>query len=122
VNIDWGLVFQIAVPIGMLFLGKYLDFRFFRPKLITHLLHTSAFALPAGVFHTHSIVVRNAGRETAKDVRIGHYVMPPHFNLFPPVPHTIQSSTNGISEIVIPHMVPGEQLSVSYSILPSAFL
>jgi hypothetical protein len=122
VNIEWELVAQVAVPTATLFLGKYLDLRFFRSKLITYLVHASAFTLPAGIVHTHSIVVRNAGRETAKDVRIGHKVLPPHFQIFPAVPHTPTQSTTGISEIVISKMVPNEQITISYLYFPPLYV
>jgi hypothetical protein len=121
-NIDWDIVVKIAVPLGTLVLGKYLD-RWLakRPKLITYLGHASAFTLRGenlGVIHTHAIVVRNAGRETANNVRIGHHVLPEQYQLYPAVPHTVERDPNGVAEIVISKMVPAEQVTVSYLYSP----
>jgi len=68
--------------------------------------------------HTHAIVVRNTGRETANQVRIGHNVLPDNYQLFPAVPHTIERTEDGIAEIVIPRLVPNEQVTVSYLYVP----
>ena len=121
-NIDWDIIIKISVPLVTLILGKYLD-RWLtkRPKLISYLGHASAFTLrgdnPA-VIHTHAIVVRNAGRETANNVRVGHHVLPDNYQLYPSVPHTIERVQGGGAEIVIPNLVPGEQVSISYLYFP----
>lgn len=121
-NVNWDTIIKIVVPLGTLVLGKYLD-RWFtkRPKLIVWLGHSSAFNVrsqPPINVHTHAIVVRNAGRETANEVRIGHKVLPPNYQLFPAVPHTIERTEGGIAEIVIQRLVPGEQITVSYLYFP----
>ena len=123
-SIEWDLVIKIAVPLGTLLLGKYLD-RWLakRPKLISYLVHASAFTIRGenqGVIHTHAIVVRNAGREAASNVRIGHYILPDQYQLFPAVPHTVERDPSGAgaAEIVIPQLVPGEQVTVSYLYTP----
>jgi hypothetical protein len=121
-NINWDVVIKISVPLFTLILGKYLD-RWFgkRPKLISYLGHTSVFKLrgdnPA-IIHTHAIVIRNTGRETANNVRIGHNVLPENYHLFPSVPHSIEHIEGGGAEIVIPKLVPGEQITISYLYLP----
>ena len=119
---DVDLAVKIVVPLGALVLGKYLD-RWFtkRPRLISYLGHTSAFALanpPGGTIHTHAIVVRNAGKVAANNVRVGHNVLPNTFNLYPAVPHTVQRPPGGIAEIVLPKLVPGEQITISYLYAP----
>ena len=107
---------------GTLVLGKYLD-RWLtkRPKLISYLGHASAFTLrgdnPATV-HTHAIVVRNAGRVAATAVRIGHNILPDNYQLYPSVPHTVERVEGGIAEIVIPRLVPDEQVTISYLYFP----
>lgn len=121
-TVNWDTVIKIVVPLGTLVLGKYLD-RWFtrRPKLIVWLGHSSAFNLrtqPPMNIHTHAIVVRNTGRQTANQVRIGHNVLPDNYQLFPGVPHTIERTEDGIAEIVIPRLVPGEQITVSYLYVP----
>jgi hypothetical protein len=116
--LDLDLVVKISVPLGALVLGKYLDQWFAkRPKLISYLGHASAFTLrgdnPSTV-HAHAIVVRNAGRVAANNVRIGHYVLPDHFQLSPSISHNVERNDGGIAGIIIPKLVPGEQVTISY--------
>lgn len=91
-----------------------------RPNLITYLLHTSTIHLdgqqPLDV-NTHSIVVRNSGKKTANKIRIGHNVLPA-FQIYPQIAHHIDQNKNGSAEIIIPTLVPGEQISISYLYFP----
>lgn len=121
-KINWGIVIKIVVPLGTLLIGKYIDsWLSKKSKIISYLGHTSAFNLrgekPLTV-HTHSIVVRNIGRATANQVRVGHYVLPDNFRIYPNVSHSIERIEGGGAEIVIPKLVPGEQVTVSYLYFP----
>lgn len=121
-KVNWDIVIKIVVPLGTLVLGKYLD-RWLskRPKLISYLGHTSAFNVrsnPPVTVHTHAIVVRNAGRKTANQVRIGHHIFPENYQIYPCVPHTVERTQGEAAEIVIPQLVPGEQVTVSYLYFP----
>ncbi len=71
-----------------------------------------------GSVYTHSLVVRNTGRKSAQNVRIGHHVRPLNYDLAPPVFHWIGDVPNGGWEILIPTLVPGEQLQISYLYFP----
>lgn len=120
-EIDWDLVLKIAVPLATLLLGRWLD-RILekRPKLISYLGYVSAFTLHnenRTQVYTHSIVVRNGGRVAANNVRLGHNVLP-DYQIYPSVPHTVEQPPGGGSEIVIPILVPGEQVTVSYLYVP----
>ena len=120
-SINWDLVLRIVVPLGTLVLGRFLD-RWLakRPKLISYLGHVSAFTLrdeKRTPVYTHAIVVRNAGRVAANNVRVGHNVLP-DYQLYPSVPHTIENIETGGSELVIPKLVPGEQVTISYLYFP----
>lgn len=120
---NWDLVVKIAVPLGTLVLGRWLDQIFSKkPKLVSFVGHVSAFTLqnansPPTVVHTHAIVVRNVGRETANNVRIGHNLLP-DFQLGPPVAHSVERDPRGGGEILIPKLVPEEQVTVSYLYFP----
>jgi hypothetical protein len=121
-KVDWDIVIKIIVPLGTLVLGKYLD-RWLskRPKLISYLGHSSAFIVrstPPVNVHTHAIVVRNAGRATANQVRIGHYILPDNIQLYPSIPYTVERAQDGAAEIVIPKLVPDEQVTISYLYFP----
>ena len=123
--VDVGLIIAITVPVGTTILGVYLD-RWLtkKPKLISYIGHTSAFNVRgenAVVVHTHSVVVRNAGRLTANNVRIGHNFLPDSFQLYPSVAHSVERIDNGGADILIPTLVPGEQVTISYLYYPPVF-
>ncbi|MGE5241046.1 MAG: hypothetical protein ACM3NI_05305 [Bacteroidota bacterium] len=100
------------------FIGKpYLEAR---PKLITYLVHASA--IPFGDekktnVNTHSIVVRNSGKRTAHNVRIGDNFLPA-FQIHPQLAHEVVRGPNNSAEIIIPTLVPGEQINISYLYFP----
>ena len=92
-----------------------------RPRLVTYLVWASAIPLPGqqnAQVNTHTIVVRNTGKKTANNVRIGHYHLPPSYQIFPPVSYEVVNVPNGAAEILIPTLVPNEQVSISYLYLP----
>ena len=109
--IDWQVVAAIAAPIVALFFGVWVNRRFeSRPILVSYYGHVSAFThhpaqgQPINV-HTHAIVLRNAGRRTATNVRIGHNVLP-DFNIWPQLNYSVGSLPGGGQEIIIPTLVP----------------
>ena len=122
-NVDWRAVATIAAPIIALFLGVWVNRRFeSRPILISYFGHVSAFRAvpPAGqpVFvNTHAVVLRNAGRRSATNVRLRHNVLP-DFNIWPPLQHHVEDLPDGGREIVIPTLIPGEEVTISYLYFP----
>ncbi len=121
--IDWGAVANVAGPIIALFVGVWINRRFeSRPMLISYFGHVSSFqhTPPGGqplVVHTHSVVLRNAGRRPATNVRITHTVLP-DFNIWPALVHHTEDLPSGVRDIVIPTLVPGEQMTISYLYFP----
>jgi hypothetical protein len=119
--VNWDLVLKIVIPLGALLLGKLLDQWFGkRPKLITYLGHTSSFTLASAnntKVHTHAIVIRNTGRATANNVRVGHNVLP-DVQVYPDVPYTKEVTPGGGTEIVFPKLVPDEQVTINYLYFP----
>jgi len=118
-EIDWRAVATIAAPIITLFVGVWVNRRFeSRPHLISYFGHVSAFqttppnADPIFV-NTHSVVLRNAGRRRATNVRLRHIVLP-DFNVWPAVQYHVDELPGGFREIVIPIVVPGEEITISY--------
>ncbi len=73
------------------------------------------------VVHTHGIVIRNVGRRSANDVRVRHHVLPVNFTVSPVVTHLVQDQPGGGAEIVIPTLVPGEQVTISYLYFPPLY-
>lgn len=120
--INWLLVKDISVPLVALVFGKFLDsWLLKKPKLISYLLHVSTFTLhdeKNSVVHTHAVVIRNTGRLSATNVRIGHHYLPENYQLLPPVAHTVEKTSTGGGEIIIPKLVPGEQVQISYLYFP----
>tara|TARA_R110002049_G_scaffold178727_1_gene345816 strand:- start:886 stop:1431 length:546 start_codon:yes stop_codon:yes gene_type:complete len=92
-----------------------------KPKLILYLVHASAIPLNDEKntnVNTHSIVVRNTGKKTANNVRIGHNYLPKSYQLYPKLTHEVKEGANSSSEILIPTLVPGEEVNISYLYFP----
>lgn len=91
-----------------------------RPKLLTYLIHASAIPLgddQGNNVNTHSIVVRNAGKKTANNIRIGHNFLP-QFQIYPQLSHSVIRDASGSAEILVPTLVPNEQVTISYLYFP----
>lgn len=92
-----------------------------RAKLITRWGHISAFSTKVGdqlhTLHTHEVVIRNAGRKEAHNVRVTHTVLP-DFNVAPSVPFIVEDLPDGRKDIVFPVVVPGLQLTIAYLYSP----
>ena len=66
---------------------------------------------------THSVVLRNSGRRPATNVRLAHPYLP-DFNVFPSVGYRVENLPGGGREIVMPTLVPNEQVTISYLYFP----
>ncbi len=120
--LDFEVIAKLVSPLVAALLGAIIK-RYFeaKPKLISYLIHSSAIPLndeKNTQVNTHCIVVRNAGKKTAHNVRIGHNFLPKGFQIFPPLSYTVLESSNGAAEILIPTLVPNEQVSISYLYFP----
>ncbi|MCL4822832.1 MAG: hypothetical protein KJZ57_01320 [Anaerolineales bacterium] len=120
---DWTLFARYAAPVlaavVAAVIARYWDRR---PRLVSYLPHASSVRVtpPAGAafsVHTHSVVVRNTGRQRAVNVRLGHKFLP-NFGVYPSVPYEVLDLPAGGSEIVFPDLVPGEQVTVNYLYYP----
>lgn len=121
-DIDADVVAKIIGPLLSLIIGAVIKhYTEGRAKLVSFIGHVSSFTLQdpqRTVIHTHSIVVRNAGRKAAHNIRLMHTVLPPNITVYPPVQYTIEKNPEGASEIIIPVLVPKEQVTVSYLYFP----
>lgn len=121
--IDWDLVAKLAAPTIAAFAGVGLNRAIeSRARVVSWLGHASAFTLRQNLpqpltIHTHAVVVRNTGRKPAHNVRLGHYILP-EFQLFPDIEHRVIDLPGGGKEILIPTLVPGEQVTISYLYSP----
>ncbi len=122
-TIEWNAVATIAAPIVALLVGVWVNRRFAsRPVLISYFGHVAAFVhTPSGGqpinVHTHSVVLRNAGRRAATNVRLHHHVLP-DFNIWPVLVNHVETLSDGSRDIVIPTLIPGETITVSYLYFP----
>ena len=112
------LIAPVITAIVIFLIKRFLEYR---PKLVTYLVHASAHPLNdehGTIVNTHSIVVRNAGKKTANNVRIGHEDLPKSYQMYPQLTHDIVNGQNKSAEIVIPTLVPNEQVNISYLYFP----
>lgn len=121
--LDWTLVTRVVEGTALLFVGGWVN-RWFerRPSLFSYFGHVSTFKYtpPGGKpidVYTHSVVVSNQGRRPATNVRVNHTVLP-DFTISPTAAYTVQTMPDGSRDIVIPAMVPGEWLTISYLYFP----
>ncbi len=122
IAIDYDLVAKIASPIITLIGGAIIThYQEHRSRVISYVGHVSQFTLldanKTRVF-THSIVVKNAGRKSAQNVRLGHHIIPDGIDVFPPVQYMVEKTPSGTTEIIFPTLVPKEQITVSYLYFP----
>ena|SRR2546428_3113051 len=122
-QINWLVIATIAGPVLGVVAGAALQ-RIFerRANVITWLGHAAAVntKAPQGqnfAVHTHAVVVRNAGKLPATNVRLGHIHLPT-FSVFPDVPYHVQVLPGGGSEIVFPSLVSNEQVTITYLYFP----
>jgi hypothetical protein len=67
--------------------------------------------------YTHSVVVRNTGRKTATNVRLGHNILP-NVTISPDIDYSIKELPGGGKDIVIPKLVPKKEITISYLYFP----
>ena len=121
-SIDWVAVATIAAPIIALLVGGWLDRR--RTRLISYYGHVAGIngtfpgATQPTQVNTHTVVLRATGRQAATNVRLHHATLP-LFSIWPQVPHNVETLPDGSRDIVIPILIPGEQLAISYLYFPS---
>lgn len=94
------------------------------PQVVYQLVHAAEHPIqdttdPNAQVHTHSLVVRNAGKKSATNVCIGHYAMPPSVRVWPPVPYRVTKMSDHepastASELVFPSLAPNQAISVAY--------
>lgn len=122
-QVNWPDVAPIVVSLITLFVGVIVKRAIERkPRLIYYIGHVSSFTLrnygETQVF-THSIVIRNYGKKSAEDVKIGHNYLPNDFTIFPSTEYEIVNLDEGKKEIKIANFVPKEQITVSYLYFPT---
>jgi hypothetical protein len=124
-SLDFDLMIKVAGPIvGSLVTLFVKDLYERRPKLVYFFVHSGAVSVPVTDgelrFHIHSVIVANQGRDAAKNVRLGHHNLP-HYEITPPIEHSVKELAGGAKEIVIPVLIPRKQITINYLYHPPLF-
>jgi len=120
---NWGVVGRIVEGIILLVIGAFVkDWFDRRPRLIRYVLHPSSVMVrpPQGqhqLVNVHALVVKNVWRGPAKNVRIGHNLLP-DFSVYPDTQYTVENLPGGGKEIVIPLLASGQDVLVQYLYFP----
>jgi hypothetical protein len=129
-TIDGHLIWEIVEKAILLAIGAgatYLLER--RTRLIVYFSHVGAFRItpqPPGQqlnVHTHSVVVRNGGRQAAHNVRVPHRVtLAPQGNvnvsIWPNIAYTRTTLLGGGEEIQFDTLAPRQEVTISYLYMP----
>lgn len=115
-------ILKLISPVITLIIGSLIKYYTEeRSKLISFIGHVSVFKLQdeqkTQVF-AHNVIVRNAGRKAARNVKLVHNVLPLNISIFPPIQHSVERNPDNSGEIVIPILVPKEQITISYLYFP----
>jgi len=98
-----------------------------RVRLVGYLLHSATVTVARtsdreGVkLNIHTIVIRNRGRKTANNIRIGHSVPRSRIEdvfVWPPVSYWIEDTGDETFELILSTLVPNEQSQVTYVYFP----
>ena len=117
-NFDPDLVAKIAGPLLSLGIGAIMKrYTEKQSRLVSYVSHVAAF--PRGnepMTHSHSVVLQNAGKKTAFNVRVPHGVSASVVNVqvTPAVHFSIETNPLGNFELLFPTLAPDEQVSVAY--------
>ena len=121
-TLDPDVIAKVAGPVLSLIVGALIKhYTEARSKVVSFIGHVSAFTLQdeqRTTVHTHSVVVRNAGRKAARNVRLTHGVLPINVTIYPHVQHSIERNADDSGEIIFPVLIPKEQVTVSYLYFP----
>ena len=67
--------------------------------------------------NTHSIIIQNNGRKSAKNIRVAHNVLP-EFSVYPDVQYESNDLPQGGKEIIFPILIPKGELTITYLYYP----
>ncbi len=112
----------IAPLIAAVFISIYARWFTEKARLLTYLSNTFAMRCktPEGKdfqVHTHTRIIKNRGRKPAINVKLGHKILPA-FDIFPSIEHSVNQLPDGSKEILIPRIVPKQQIIVNYLYYP----
>ncbi|MEQ1868205.1 MAG: M13 family metallopeptidase N-terminal domain-containing protein, partial [Micropepsaceae bacterium] len=97
-QVDWALVTEllklVGAGVGALIVRRVLERR---SSLVTYYGHVASHRIdgsPPISVGTHSVIIRNAGRLPAKNVRVAHTTLPPNIDMYPRLEHHREAVPN----------------------------
>jgi len=115
---DIDLIAKVAAPLLSLIVAAlikhYLEGK---SRLVTYIGHVAAFPNENGPrTHAHSVVLLNAGKKSAVNVRVPHGVplAGVSVQVYPPMHYSFEFNPTGAFEILLPTLAPKEQVTISY--------
>jgi hypothetical protein len=126
--VDFSLAASIGEKTILVIIGGAITWLFERrSRLTAFFAHVGEFRVtapgqPPMTVHTHTIVIRNAGRLAAHNVRVPHQRSLAqaniHISVQRGVNHTICTAPGGEEEILFPVLGPKQQVTVGYLYFP----
>lgn len=117
-TLDPDLIAKIAAPLLSLVVGAVVKhYSETRSRLVSNLGHVAAFQrVNEPKIHSHSVVLQNAGKKSAMNVRVPHGVSASLVNVqvSPPVHFSIETNPLGNFELLFPTLAPREQVTIAY--------
>ena len=116
-KVNFSIVVDIFIPLATLILGFVLTRLVERkPKVGYYLGYVSSFThqVTKTKLNSHSIVVFNNGKKTAKNVRVGHNLLPRNFDINPSKACKTERTSGGGKDIKFSTLVPNETVTISY--------
>ena len=122
--IDVALLWDIGGKAVAAVVGGVVTYMFEkRTRLLAYYGHVGLFRLnptpssPLTAVHTHSVVIRNAGRLPAKNVRVPHRIplaaSNVHVSVDPQIAYTVTALPNGGDELRFDVLAPQQMITIS---------
>jgi hypothetical protein len=106
---------EIALVLITALVTRALDYLFAkRVKLFYFFTNGAQFNIPNAPTSTLTLAVWNSGKATAENVRVTHYRLPNLYQVWPPKATTVENLPSGHQDLIIPEILPGEIVFVSY--------
>ncbi len=114
--VDWSLIKDIFLIFFSLLCGAWINRTFIerRAKLLAYIGHIAEFDIQEQTLSTHSVVLINAGKVAANNVRVQHKTLPEFFQIKPPLKYLIEDIDDGGKDIVFEKLIPNDEITIHY--------
>lgn len=88
-----------------------------KPRLIYYITNMSKFTLPgppSSIVGTHTIMIQNLSKLKAEEIEICHTSATQYFEVYPDIPHTIDTTPQGGQIIKFRDLPPKNSIIISY--------